>query len=951
MQKQAVSPEFILSMSAPNKRVLELFEFYAAMEEVFEPERAIKLYAKTNLTWNGFEYTRHVVSRSGAKRHLARDVNTVTVNFGTNSEELVRFITNYRIEGMTLQIRRVNLDLPAESIIVFSGRCDKPDDQGGTIQVRQDIGGGDTQIPRKKLAPKCQVPKFKGHECRGGKPLSEHSPAYQAAIDCNRTWNQCESYSNTENNQSFNFLAFAGTFSYSVTETKRFLLFFQKKKTRTVSATWSSVSDLSEDTVIPEVGGVVQMELVPLMHADTGANLRTLQAVAEGEIDGIFEVRQKEKKYLPILSNYAEALGKLGSQGQPSSTLFVGAGKFSGTAWVEFELTGSDPADANDESPSTVAIVRGRIMDIPDASGLFTQKAWTDSGPLMVRYYLTTLGRHPASQIDDESILQAFKDCNEPVIDDTGFEQAIIPKQLTGGVDFKSFASASGFGAATVDRIALMMAQGKTITGGYGQLVQAYYRYINQTQPDQFISPVRKVRRRYTTNFALKEQTRLRDFIYDVLLPSFNGYLIRNSRGQIQVKVDKPVPTSYLLDPTLAGATSIHVEDVAQFKPLLNELLLVGSHLKQAEVRRLKEWNYSSFGNALPIVVVAGGGFTATLSSATLTGASGPTPASATITLGGSATAGATLSLSIDGIVLQHTAQAGDDVEATAGFLAATINGHPVLKRYIRAEWNSASGTLLRIFCKAGNLVLDAPLVNEHSPFEEAIHIRAAFGGAGQQKILSDTFKWPLASRQSSLNRFEGKFKSAVNDWATIPIWRDYEEHQDAIHAVNSEEINLSAVDNAHQAARLLKIYGGKRRLCDWFCGFSSTGFATLLDVGDVICVSHWSGHGELVNVPVIIEEITDNENGSVELVARLYRSEIYDDRVNEISPVLLLPLQTGGADNSSGTPPDNTGGTTGTGGSGAGGGIVYPDYSQGDGGYGTGGGGSSISPDRPYGL
>ena len=142
-------------------------------------------------------------------------------------------------------------------------------------------------------------------------------------------------------------------------------------------------------TVIPEVGGMTQVEFVPLMHADTGAKVKTLQACADGLIDGIFNVTQKDKQYLPNLINYHAALGHFGSDGQPDSTLFTGAGKFSGTAWVEFEVTGSNPSDANDSSPTTVGIVRGRVVPWPDATGDWTLSGWTDIGPILLRFYLT----------------------------------------------------------------------------------------------------------------------------------------------------------------------------------------------------------------------------------------------------------------------------------------------------------------------------------------------------------------------------------------------------------------------------------------------------------------------------------------------------------------------------------------------------------------------------------
>lgn len=935
--QQNISPQFITAIGSRNKSVLELFEFFTPDEEVFEPQNAIKTYAKTTAYFGGRTYTRHVLSRSGAKRYLERDTNSVTVNFGTNSEEMSRFVTGYRIEGMWLQIRRISLEVPNESVIVFGGRCAKPDDRGGTITAKQEIGGG-AKLPARKTVFQCPLI-FKGKACLGGQMVEDKSPAYQAAARCNKSSKQCVEYANFDNFGAFRFLPVQGNFTYTTTDVKRFLLFFSKKKTRTVSAPWSSVSDLSQDAVIPEIGGVTQVECVPLMHADTGAVVKTLQAVADGEIDGIFNVRQQDRKYLAVLQNYQAALGKWGTDGQPASALFVGAGKFSGTAWLEYGVAGSDPADANDDSPTTVAIVRGRKVPLPDASGDWTQYGWSDIGPVLLRFYLTEMGRHPASQFNNEDLLQAFFDCNEPVIDDTGFDQAILPQNVTGGVDFTAYALALGFGKPTVDRIAMMLAQGKIPTGGYGQLVQAYYRYINQQQPPTFVSPVRRVRRRYTSNYVLTEQADLKDFIYDVLLQSFNGHLIFDSRGRISVKVDKRAPGSFLLTQTVIGNTTLLLEDMTQWKHRIGKRILIGAHLKQSEVRTVVGWQYSSWGNAIPVTVNSTGGIGLTTSSATLSGGSATTPASATLTLSGTPADGQTVTITIDGLTIDYPSNAADDLIAVAGLLAATINGHPILRRYVRAEWSEAQGVAIYLTSKTGEVIVDPPLSNAHFDFEEVLHIEMAFGGEGQQPYVKDSFNWPLAARQSSANNFNGKFVSSINDWAKLPIARDYEEHQEYTHSFAPEEINLSAVDNAHQAARLLKIYGGKRRLSDWFCSFKSTGAATLLDVGDLISVSHWSGFGEISNVPVVIEELTDNEDTTVEITARLYRSDIYDDIINELSPVYLQPLDGSTDTNTSGTPPNTTGGTTTPGNSGGGG--VGPDPIYPQDGYGTGGGNS----------
>lgn len=460
----------------------------------------------------------------------------------------------------------------------------------------------------------------------GARRLAAKSAAYQSASECNGTRRQCVEYGNEENFQGVIFKPVSGTFSYQVEETKRFLLFFKRKKYRTVSAPWSSVSDATEDVVIPEVCGAVQPEAVSVMHADTGVSLRFLSLLADGEVEGVYEVKCRDKKYSPVISGYAHALGRYGSQGQPDSAQFAGAGKFSGTAWVEGALLGSDAGDANDSAPTITAVVKGRVMDVPNPAEnyAFPPRQWSDVGPLLARRYLINKGRMRPGLMDDESVIEAAVRCNEPVIDDTGFEQVFLPQQVTGaGMDFRMFASMSGFGAKTVDRIALMLAQGKMPTGGYGQLVQAYYQYINQTQPPAFVAPTRAVRRRYTTNFALKEQAKLGDFLWEVVLPSFNGYLIHRADGRVQIKVDGPADSTLLRDDAPAGATELHVEDITRWQRSQDGLLLVGAHQPTAEVARVVGVRHSSVGDTITLASSATGGIAVGVSGPTLAGAPG----------------------------------------------------------------------------------------------------------------------------------------------------------------------------------------------------------------------------------------------------------------------------------------------------------------------------------------
>lgn len=909
---QTISKDFLDELETNPRSRLELWEFFTSDETEFTPDKAVFRFGTSSVTWMGYAYERRVLSRGEIKRYLDKQKNTVSLTLGNVDLRLTELVNNYPIEGMWAQCRIVSQRFTNESLLLFGGRCAKPDELDGVqckLTVEQDFGGDEAQIPDRKMDLICPLARdFKGEACRGGADLSTKSTAYQQAETCDGTQRRCVDYGNEDNFAGFVFRQINGTFGYQVIERSRFLGFIPRTKKRNVSAPWSSVSDAQADTAIPEIGGVTQAEGIPVMHADIGANIKVLNAFCNGPIDGYFNVRYVDKQYLPLpaTGTRVTALGTFGSQTQPSSAQFPGAGKFSGTAWIESQAIGSDPADANDSAPTEIAVIRGRNnFDLPNNAGEFILKGWTDCGPYMVRWYLLNFARVLPSQIDDEAAVVAAFKTFEPVLDDTGFEQAVLPTTVTGGVDFRAFASLSGFGAATIDKILLLLAQGKPVTGGYGQLVEAYYRYINQQAPPSFVSPLRKVRRRYTSNYRIAEQMPLRDFLWDILLPSFNGRLTYSAAGKVKIEVDGPVSFGKIVSATAANATFVPVDNVRDWAQDASGLLLVGAHTESAEIRKVVSVEYADPTTAIPVNVSATGSLTLTKSAATITGATANTPAFVTLTIGGTVSAGAHIEADIDGWLLEYDALAGDDRDAVAGLFAAQINGHPRFSAYVRAAWDGVS-SVIKLEAKHGKLYLDHPLTLAHQAGDEVLRVQAAFGGSSvhDHKIGADSFKWPLGGRQSSINQIKGEFRSIVNDWAKVPISRDYVAHQKLTRRVKPEEVNLSAVDNLHQAARLMKIRGGKRRLTDWFCSFTAYGSALLFDVGDVICVSHYSGGKWLVNLPVTIEEISVSATQEVKVVCRLYRTGIYDDAINEFGPISLIPVQGGSATNIDPPPP-----------------------------------------------
>ena len=911
---QTIHPQFQLELQQQTRSIVELYEFFPPEVEDFTPANAALRFANVGdttgqgvtgalvggYTWNEAFYERRVLSRGDIKRTAGKQANSVNVTIANADYQLSAWLISNPLEGFWVQVRQPSITAPNESLILFAGRCSKPDEAFPelTLTISQDAGAADAELPPRKFSTVCPLAvDFKGRECRGGKMLSEHTAAYRAATDCNGSRQQCSSYGNLENNQGLQFVQISGTYSYQVEEVQRFLFFFQRKKKRTVSAVWSTSSDVQADTPIPEIGGLVQVEAVPFMTADTGIFVRFLQILAGADTDDVLDVRIRDQEYLPAPHTGTQqiAYGLLGSQGQPDSAQFPGAGKFSGLTWVEGQVAGADPNSANDKAPTVTAIVRGRQFETPDNYGQFTEGDidWTDCGPYMVRHYLLTLGRLLRSQMDDESVIVAAKKTFEPVIDDTGFQQAIVPRTVN-TVDFRTYASLRGFGAATIDKILLLMAQGKALTGGYGALVDEWRRYVDLADMPDFYAPNRKVGRRYTSNWALKEGTTLSDFLHDVLLPSFNGQLIFSAAGKVQIKVDGPAPHTYLTD-AVASGTTIDVEDVTPWLTRLGQLVIVSPHTAAAELTRVMAWEYADvLDNPIQVAVASTGTLTLSASDAELTGGTAAMPAQTTITVGGAVSAGSVVQITLDGITVDYTARADDDRDAIAGYLCALVNAEPTLRRYLKASWDADSDAIL-ITSKTGTLTLTEALTKEHAANDEVLVVSMAFGdtaNANQSRYLTNTFAWPLGSRSSSYNRFTGSIRSITHDWASVPLERNVIWHQRQIRKTNTLEMNLSAVDTAHQAARLLRIKSGKERYCDWFCSFAAPGEALLLDIGDVIAVSHYSGAGKLAFVPVVIEDISVDRNQSARIVARLYRTDIYDDRIAAIDSPILMPVQ-----------------------------------------------------------
>jgi hypothetical protein len=345
----------------------------------------------------------------------------------------------------------------------------------------------------------------------------------------------------------------------------------------------------------------------------------------------------------------------------------------------------------------------------------------------------------------------------------------------------------------------------------------------------------------------------------------------------------------------------VNVDDITPFL-FYRGLILVGAHTPNAEVAQVSGTRYSTAGNAITLTAVGASGISATVSGATLQGGDATHPATGTVTLSGTVGAGSTITITIDGTAVSFTCAAGDDLIALAGYMAAMINAHTVLRRSVRAEWNDAQGAIIRLVCKLGTIDLTNALINTHEVLKEVLPVTAVYSGAN---IEEKSFRWKPGSNLRAINRVEGAYRAAVNDWAETPIWRDAEAHQDKTGQVSKYDLNLSAVDNGHQAARLCKIKMGKLYVSRQRFSLKTNRQAIRHEIDDLVVIDYTHGRKVFRNIPAKVEAITIDRRLQVTLELRIYRSEIYEDTINELTPQILYPLDAATGTNVTPPPPN----------------------------------------------
>lgn len=834
----------------------DLFEFYAPTETQLTPGNAVKRFATTETLWYGWKYDRQAISRQDVSRFVDGRFNRVTVTMSNVDRTLATWLTTTDLEGYRLVIRMISRSVSDDSVVLFVGRCDRAtevDNATVTIQAQQDLGSIENDVPWRQFSPRCPL-KFKGNECLAGQALGSKSAAYQAATTCNKSWAQCTEYSNTKAFQGFRFNQVTGNFKLK----KGTLLRGPQWKQ------WTSQDNSPMGKSVPLGLGRTQVDLIPVLSADTGQFLYGHWIVGEGPVTKILNYRNVTAGWATTFQFQATHLGEFGyNVDQESDSDFLGYAYYSRRAYTEATIKGENP-DTGDPAPTLAALILWNKIPVFDES-CFSDTDWSDNPVEHLRYLLTDERglNYSTAWINNEVAAETSNYCREPLIDQTGGEDLYVSTASgTAGTDFKRYRS-----TGILDTAFYRWVLGLTTT--YPAEQEAAYNTYSDEAPPANPTPGTWYRKRYTSNWHLREPMRVTDFIFKHLLPSFRGYLITGADGRLQIRTEKPIHGGTLTANANAGATSIAVQDVYTLKQqnLPIYYALIGYGTSTSETRQITNIQYSTAGNS--ITLSASGG--ATASGSTFAGGDTEKQAQATVTIGSAVTS----TITIDGTAITHTAVGTDTTGTIAAMLATRINANTTLNKYVMATWSKDLPTQVLLRSKLGTLTLASGLTTARSSGDRWYQIAmpfasSAFGALSRANILKDTFRWQLASKQSSYNQFVMQFTDAVQDFQQTEVRENDFTHQEQVNRVNKMEISGACVDNYHQADRLVRNARAKYRDGDFFCSFETTGQALLLEEGDVIAVNHDNMPNNR-NALFRIEELQVTANHRVRITGRLY--------------------------------------------------------------------------------
>ena len=881
---QIISPALYEVLRPGTRDLVSLYELYSPAITNLIPANATKLWANTQVTFNGNTYEREVLGRGDISRFIDERFNTVTINLSNADDSVGSYLATLQtLEGYRILIRFISRHIDNDSIVGYIGRCEKAievTNDKASITSKQDLGSVTHQLPFRIFSDVCQVAGgFKGVECMAGESMGSKSLNFQLGTDCDLSHQKCDFYGNTEAMQLQRFRAASANFKLKVPRggAGGAALALLGIRNKTVSKQWSNQSDAPYGNPVPVGYGRTQIEFTAVNHADTGQYIAGQSIVGEGELLGLENVRNITPGFATSFQAYAQHLGKYGTDSSQAPVGFFATAddRHSHSAYIEYTIKGDNP-DTGENAPTIVGVVLW--MKIPVWNGTdWNTVAWTDDPVAITRHLILeprSLNYNPL-WFDDAVAGESSNYCGEPLVDDTGCEDLYMTNTMSAGAgtDFKRYRSTS-----LIDRYTFRYLLGLDLL--HPAVKQNTINSYNPaTVTGTSVTPTRRYRRRFAVNFNINQKVIASDFLFKKLFPAARLRFMTSAQGKLQVRVEKPQLSQYLRNNISAGATAIPIEDAKAWKALqyLEIFCLIGNGLPTSETAKVDNVTYSAGANAIPLSTSITGTITATASGATLSGGSTTVQASGTVTIGGSITAGNLATVTIDSQHNTYTISADDTTATVAAMLATMINANQTINRYIEAVWDIGSPTVITIKSKLGFLNLTAGTANGHFQTEEVMHVHYVFT---KDNIHTGTFKWPLSGQQKSYNRFAGKFIDSPQDFEEVELAENDFPNQALINKIDTLETDLTLVDNYHQAKRILVGLRYKFREGDFYCGWSSDGIPLLLEEGDVVVVNH-PKLGARTNVPLRLNQVNFTDDHRAVFIGQLYSVLQYPDSSN----------------------------------------------------------------------
>lgn len=910
-----IAPEIINAIERGEEWYLGVELFTPFYDDIHSnPQDASYRFCTSHIVWNttlpdnssgSLEYKPKIKGVPELSRFIGKTFNTLTLQVGNverGQDSASTMVLKQIIRGFRIAVRFICPQLPVErSEFIWWGRVDKIGelkDDVLPITCSQEIGNFSYELASKKFGQACPLIFGKG-ECLGDELFTDKSLAYQQAFlrdgqgGCNRTSARCIQLANEAFLQALIPVTVTDFFNRIDIVKKRFLFWSWKKKVST-PVQWSSknISD-NDNAVLPMAWGRVRLDGIPFVWADIGTSIRALVAFCQGEVEGFYNITCHNPNL--TIANFIPHRGEFGGRGsQQIPSYFPQSGYNSRMAYGEVEYTGSEPTDAPEDSPVTSAVIKSKIISVPDNNLNFSRQY--SNNPVWVA--IDAITSFPYSIVRPEWFnhkknLETANYCFKIVEDDTNADIAVI--------------SESNYQDYLLNRWARYGASGRINQNYFRQyenpnLEASSLAIISETNllsPYDIDLPVDidwfpidtfgvGIQRTYlalqfTCNGVIRDTSKLSDVLNGLIFPTFRGFMRFNNRGTIDIDCRRPANNGYLRMDTEIGVKEIPVQNVSKF--LDNRYyILIGAGQKQSEVRKTRGIRYV---NTQQNTVVSFQADNMSVSFDDSFIANGDSPAYINLVFNGQAINGEKIELKFsepDGteFVWDYFVDETADMDVIAQIFTSRLNASPVFEENWTAE---TLGNRIIIRSQSGYLLLDRALKYKHYQGDECIQVVEVYENNREDENLDgekDNIKdFSISPPSENYQGAKATYIAAARDFAEtelIPriVWDSVEAERN----LKLMELDLRFVDNYRQAAWLLK--SGTIDYIDgaFYPTFTTSARAMFHQEGDVIAVRHQILE-DIFYIPCTVEDVSYSEGSmSTKMRCKLYLSAAFDRRI-----------------------------------------------------------------------